>query len=220
MTAMAQEKLMMTHRWTLTLFTLLGIAALATTWAQPPQAPVAEALRAQRSGDSARAVALWEQALAGDSESTALRTNLARALLENGDLPRARQELMIVLEAEPGRASAWNLLGRIERLEDHLEAALEAFRHAVESAPDRAWCQNNLGYTLLDLDRPEEALAPLGRAVELDAGQVVMWNNLGVARMRVGDFAGAREAFETALTINPDHSRARQNLESLRGDRD
>ncbi|MBN1478351.1 tetratricopeptide repeat protein [Candidatus Sumerlaeota bacterium] len=211
---------MMTLRWTLTLLALVGVVAMATTWAQTPPAPVAEALRAQQAGDSVRAVTLWEQALADDPESTALRTNLARALIETGDLPRARQELATVLEAEPERASAWNLLGRIERLEDNLEAALEAFRHAVDSAPDQAWYLNNLGYTLLDLDRPQEALAPLGRAVELDAGQVVMWNNLGVARMRVGDFDGAREAFETALSINPDHSRARQNLESLQGDRD
>jgi Tfp pilus assembly protein PilF len=217
---MAQERLMMTLRWTLTLFILVCVAALATTWAQTPPAPVAEALRAQRAGDSARAVTLWEQALADDAESTALRTNLARALIETGDLQRARQELGTVLEAEPERASAWNLLGRVERLEGKFEAALEAFQRAVDSAPDQAWYLNNLGYTLLDLDRPQEALAPLGRAVELDAGQVVMWNNLGIARMRVGDYDGAREAFEAALSINPEHSRARQNLQSLTEDRD
>jgi Flp pilus assembly protein TadD len=54
------------------------------------------------------------------------------------------------------------------------------------------------------------------RAADLDPASVEAWNNLGAALEKLGDAAGAIDAYERALKANPQFEKARRNLERLR----
>ncbi|MDF1703355.1 MAG: tetratricopeptide repeat protein [Aeromicrobium sp.] len=71
-------------------------------------------------------------------------------LLESRFPREAARVLQKVVDAEPGHAGAWELVGRAHFAAAHLEPAEEAFRRLVELEPTSAWAHTALG---LSLDR-------------------------------------------------------------------
>jgi tetratricopeptide (TPR) repeat protein len=78
---------------------------------------------------------------------------------------------------------------------------------------------NNRGYELLHRAESaggaipwQEAARNFELATRIDPRHVRAWNNLGVARARLGDDAGARRAYETALGIEAGNQSAHLNL--------
>ena len=59
----------------------------------------------------------------------------------------------------------------------------------------------------------KEAIYRWRRAVELDASYAPAWNNLGIAFEHEGRFDEAREAYETALDLDPDNLIIEQNYD-------
>jgi len=57
-----------------------------------------------------------------------------------------------------------------------------------------------------------EARAAYEQAVRLDPQSADAWNALGMARGAAGDRAGAQDAYRRALSLDPQHYAARQNL--------
>lgn len=74
---------------------------------------------------------------------------------------------------------------------------------------------SNRGAELVQARQNREARQQLDIAVALDPGLAQAWVNLGVARRRVGDAAGAEEAYRRALDIDADHLSAYHNLVGL-----
>ena len=52
-------------------------------------------------------------------------------------------------------------------------------------------------------------------ALQLDDGDADGWNNLGVLELRTGQTSAAREDFEHALRLQPEHPQAKANLARL-----
>lgn len=71
-------------------------------------------------------------------------------LLESRFPRDAARVLRKVVDAEPGHAAAWELLGRAHFAAAQLSPAEDAFRRLVELEPTSAWAQTALG---LSLDR-------------------------------------------------------------------
>jgi Tfp pilus assembly protein PilF len=92
------------------------------------------------------------------------------------------------------------------------------FRSAASVRPHLARLRFNFGTFLLDRGRYAEAIDQLKKAVHRDATNPDAWTNLGVAQVKAGDRAHARDSFERALRIDPAHAVARQNLTAI-GDR-
>jgi FkbM family methyltransferase len=94
--------------------------------------------------------------------------------------------------------------------------AEQLFRQALAIAPDYARAHNNLGELLSERGEFEEAEAHLRRAVELDPGYFLAWNNLGILlSRRKSRLAEARDAYERALSANPDHVASLFNYATL-----
>jgi tetratricopeptide (TPR) repeat protein len=97
--------------------------------------------------------------------------------------------------------------------------ALELFRKAVELDPEyaAAWAGAADAYTVLAyfgfVRGPEarpQALAAANRAIELDPGSADGYTALACARLLYdNDRAGARQAFERALELNPNYGQGR-----------
>jgi Flp pilus assembly protein TadD len=69
------------------------------------------------------------------------------------------------------------------------------------------------GIEVAQLDLWNEALYRWQRAVELDPSYAPAWNNLGIGFEHEGRFDEAREAYETALDLDPDNPIIEQNFD-------
>lgn len=79
----------------------------------------------------------------------------------------------------------------------------------------RADAGSELAVLLIQQGACHRASSVLTDSLARNPASVPAWLNLGVARVCLGDGAGAREAFERVLQIQPDHVMARNNLASL-----
>ncbi|MEB3322689.1 MAG: glycosyltransferase [Synechococcaceae cyanobacterium] len=102
--------------------------------------------------DPGRAEALYRQALTVPLDprlTLAARLNLAALLLGRGATAEAAALARRATALDPRLAMAWYDLGLIERRRGHLEAAIEAYRRAIELAPGHAEAHQNLAAALL-----------------------------------------------------------------------
>jgi len=93
-----------------------------------------------------------------------------------------------------------------------LEAALEAFRRAIEILPDYAEAHNNLGLVLSKMGKDQEAVGAFQEALRLDPAMGEVYNNLGFLYHTTAQFDRAVEMFGQAIQNNGDSSVAYANL--------
>ena len=80
-------------------------------------------------------------------------------------------------------------------------------------ARDDAKAQVEFGIEVARRDLWKEALYRWQRAIDLDPTYAPAWNNLGIAFEHEGQFDQAREAYETALDLDPDNFMIEQNYD-------
>ncbi len=97
-------------------------------------------------------------------------------------------------------------------------AARDALLALAADRPDDALVHNELGVALAQERAFRAAVAALERSVALDPGRANAWANLGEARARLGDTAGAADAFCRVLALAPEDAPARAGVARLLGD--
>ncbi|MBZ0274418.1 hypothetical protein K8I61_20470 [bacterium] len=107
------------------------------------------------------------------------------------------------------------MLATVARQAGAREASIEAARACVDTDEKNGSCHALLGLFALEADNVGAGRAHLERAVIYGAWDASTWTNLGVARLRTGDPAGARKAFEHAIWVDPNFAPARENLALL-----
>jgi Flp pilus assembly protein TadD len=80
-------------------------------------------------------------------------------------------------------------------------------------AKDDAKAQVEFGIEVARRGLWQEALYRWKRAINLDPTYAPAWNNLGIAYEHEGQFDQAREAYETALDLDPDNFAIEQNFD-------
>ncbi|MDL2268209.1 hypothetical protein LJC46_09560, partial [Desulfovibrio sp. OttesenSCG-928-G15] len=139
--------------------------------------------------------------------------------LRTGDLNAARHWFATARPLQPD-AEATALCAFYEgyalTLEEDWLAAASALADAVAAAPDMKEYRNLYGVALFRLGRHAEAAAQFSDVVvRLDRGSAMDWQNLGLCRKCMGDAAGARQALEAALSIEPGLEAAQKHLDEL-----
>ncbi len=120
-----------------------------------------------------------------------VRANLGAALLEAGDLARAREELLTATRLDAAYAKPHLLLGRVAAATGDAVAAEAAFREAVRLGPEEPAASYHLGLLLLQLRRHDEAIASLMACLRLSPDMPSAHLNLGLALRRSGREADA-----------------------------
>jgi poly-gamma-glutamate capsule biosynthesis protein CapA/YwtB (metallophosphatase superfamily)/Tfp pilus assembly protein PilF len=166
------------------LYTLLLVAALVaalvvSTVALPPQIA---AWRSRRSTDEARALVAQNKVFE------------AMALLE------------YAVALDPDNELAHFNLGVLElTVNGDAAAASDRFRRAAQADPDFARAYYNLGVVqLFYLHKPRVAVGSFKRSVELEADYAAGYAGLGLAYESLGEYGGARDAYERYLEKSPD----------------
>ena len=128
----------------------------------------------------------------------------ALAAARTDDVDAARVAYNSAIEARDGAfAAAWYNLGLLERDAGQYEAAIVAYRRAVEERPEYEAAWNNLGLVYHDVEQYEEAEAAFSQAVLLREDYVAPWMNLGKTYAAQDLYWLAAGAYERALEIEP-----------------
>ena len=165
-------------------------------------------------GDSNRAIAEWQEAIALDSNCTEAHYNLGIAYADEGHSDLAITELREVVRLEPLDLDARRELAEVYLETERFEAAIDELRQILNIGPDDA-AAHLLAQTYFDLGRWDEAAGALesGALLEQDAD---LWFELGKVYEsqphRLGD---AILAYRRAMIANPEHSGARAALQRL-----
>jgi tetratricopeptide (TPR) repeat protein len=98
-----------------------------------------------------------------------------------------------------------NLAAELIR-QGELNEAMWHLEQALASRPDYDSAYANLGIAYINLRQPDRAVAALRTAVRLNPRETTAWYRLGVTLARLGDLAGAREAYDRLLPLDPDQA--------------
>ena len=170
----------------------------------------------------------------------------ARQLLAGKRYKEANALCRRMIEADPGCADAFYVLGIISYEHHDFVRALKFFEAAVKSGhpepgphvqaarcfaqlgrpkqalahidaaiklnPVDGYSLASIGATLSRMDRHEEALTFHRRAAQAAPNDPLNFFNLGSSLQFVGDFEGAKEAYQSTLRLAPDFTPARVQL--------
>jgi tetratricopeptide (TPR) repeat protein len=131
-------------------------------------------------------------------EQAAAWSNRAGAHLIDGDLAQARTAAERAIELDPRRASARYNLGLVFEAEGRMTQAMQAYREALEREALLVPAAHRLAALLIEQGQPAEALAVARRILLLRPDCAPCWSDNVLARLALGDLAGARRAAEEA----------------------
>ncbi|HJO98140.1 MAG TPA: sulfotransferase [Rhodospirillales bacterium] len=136
----------------------------------------------------------------------------ARALHQTGAVDRAEGAYRAIVEAEPGCAEAWHLLGVVAVQKGDAAGAEGHIVRALGLDGEVPRYHNTLATVCAHLGRPEEAERCLRQALALDPGFVDAWYNLGIVLRDLKRSGEAEAAYRRTLDEDPDHLDALNNL--------
>jgi tetratricopeptide (TPR) repeat protein len=170
-----------------------------------------------RTGDTAGAEREYRRALALRPQYGAARVALATALTRRG----AHAEAIRLLDTatrtggNEERARTLVALGRAQLAAGRRQDAGAAFDAAIERAPAEAELRVRIARAWLgggQRDDVRRALAVLERTIELSPDLPQAYSALARARELAGDAAGAEEAYDRAVHLDPGYRYARRRL--------
>ena len=141
---------------------------------------------------------------ASDEERVAAQLDLARGYLEQGDFVRAKKPLERALKINPRSVETHAFTALVLQAENEPELAERHYRTALGIQPNHAQTLNNFASFLYAQERFADALVPLQRLVKDTnyRGRPQAFESLGLAHLKNGDAASARDAFSRALELN------------------
>lgn len=167
----------------------------------------------------ARAIPMYRRALVAEADHVEASFNLANALAQTGELEEAEAVFRALIETLPDPAAAHSGMAetlesyRIERYEagmtlttpERLDAALRAYRNAIDALPVLHGSHAALGEILMAQGRLAEADAALAAAAQLDDALPDAFLDLGATLRHPGDLRAALAHHRQVLAAAPDH---------------
>lgn len=154
---------------------------------------------------SACSVFSKSKTLVSSPQASDVNVQLGLAYLENGDVQRAHQKLLLAEQQSPGSLQAKGAMGYFLESTGSLSSADAYYRRAITLNPKSGAAQNNYGTFLCRLGRYSEAdqhfLLALQDPSYLNTAQV--YENAGLCAMQIPDTEKALGYFTQAITQDP-----------------
>jgi tetratricopeptide (TPR) repeat protein len=183
------------------------IAATATRPIDPARAFYDSGTAAFNNGDYQKAVRDFSQAIKLSPDWPEAHYSLAVALTEVEKPKEAIEQFEQVLKLDPTDQlkilSSYNIGNAQSELGEN-EAAVEAYKRAIQIDPKLSKPHNNLGLAYAALSRISEALAEFKRAVELRDDYAEAHFNLGIAYLQSGRKEEAQVQQQLLLKLKPE----------------
>lgn len=139
------------------------------------------------------------------SQASDVNVQLGLAYLENGDVQRAHQKLLLAEQQSPGSLQAKGAMGYFLESTGNLSSADAYYRRAITLNPSSGAAQNNYGTFLCRRGHYAEAdqhfLLALQDPNYLNTAQV--YENAGLCAMQIPDAQKAMRYFTQAITQDP-----------------
>ena len=127
----------------------------------------------------------------------------ARAMQAAGRHDEAARLYAAILAGQPRHLEALRQLGIAERRQTHIQAAVQAWRQALDLAPADAWLHKVLGEALAQLHDFAAAAGHFRRAAELAPSDPGPLHGLGAMLLQTGDAEEAIAALRRAAGLAP-----------------
>lgn len=195
--------------------------AMRRTDGGDPQLALSQAIIALRRGDLPRAEERLGTARTWWVERPPVAAwyhyaGLAAAM--RGELERAQHLLEEGIDRHPHATGLHNDLAVVQERRGLHEAAARTLERALLTESGLPHLHRNLGDFFYRAHRFDDAAAAYERVVRLAPGHgAETWLRLGNIRYRRGDHAGARDAWQAAVDLDPQNTIARANLASVGG---
>jgi tetratricopeptide (TPR) repeat protein len=152
-------------------------------------------------GDTAKAIAAFEEALSTKPGHAEASRNLGIIMLGQGNTDRAFQLLSDATRSDPSNPSTHLYLGRIHERQGQFETAYLEFGKAVALAPGRVEFRFELATALQRLDKYPQALAQYDTMIQLAPDNPVVRHNYAVCLYNIGRLDDARVQLEAARRL-------------------
>jgi serine/threonine protein kinase/tetratricopeptide (TPR) repeat protein len=152
---------------------------------------------------SGKAGQTTRKAAARDPENVAVRYSLSVILEGTGEYGEAVDELLRVIDSQPGNDAAHSLLGGVYDKQGRKADALREFRSAIALRPAYWWHHWRLGTFYFNNSQFDQAAVEALRVTELQPDNARGFQLLGTIRQAQGRMPDALEAYETCLRISP-----------------
>lgn len=169
---------------------------LAPACASTPKAPAAP-------------VPAAEQEMPQESAADWVRKGVAHRAA--GRLEEAEGAYNEAIKIDKDQPDVWFDLANLQLATGRAKEALEQYDQSLRLKPDDVDAQINRAHALTALHQFQLAARGFAAATERVPGRDDAWTGLGAARQRLGDGAGAIEAFRRAHDLEP-NARTRFNL--------
>jgi tetratricopeptide (TPR) repeat protein len=176
------------------------------------------------SGDTARAVELYEEAIMRDPTLTSGYNNIALHRRKSGDIEGALAMIRTGLENIPANRpaleeeiKAWHILGSLLDERGMREEALTAYRKAVERAPKSGNAHYNLAVTLQKYRLFPESREHFTAYLAIVPRDMEARYRLAAVEAELGLLPEAAKNLRIIVTSDPDYEKAEEHLERIRG---
>ena len=178
-----------------------------------PRVLHARALAYLKQGQAGKALELLDKALAQRKDYAAAVVARGDALQALGRSEQALDAYQRAIAMAPGSSLPHALMAQtLAHLKRPAEAE-KAYREALRIDPDNIRIANNLAVLLANQKTSlDEALSLAKRAADKEPGRSTFFDTLGLVLQARGDTAGARQAFERAVALEPGNAEFRQHL--------
>ena len=99
--------------------------------------------------------------------------------------------------------------------EGKTEKAIILLEKVTQTNPDFSVAYTDLGLQYLRKDNLQAADRAFEKSISLNSSDFVAYNHRGVILRKQGDFAGAKDMYQTAIDQNPDYANAHLNFAVL-----
>jgi Flp pilus assembly protein TadD len=151
----------------------------------------------------AEAIATLKTHLDAHPDDIPARRLYIRVLAWSGDLEGAKREVDELQRRMPDDPIPWIELGHAFELAHRFDEALAAYDTAASVAPDSPAGPREGGMRCARWGEADEAAPRLQEAVRRGANDAEIFHALGLVLVNLGNFDGAREAYERGLAVDP-----------------
>ena len=168
-------------------------------------------------GNRAEAERLYRRAMDMDASNPRPPRELGILLLDEGQLAPADGLLRQALKLDPSDVFALSALGEAAARQQHYKEAAAILERALKAVPASRGVpvRLNLGFVYLQLRRFKDVEQLMTATIKLAPREPQAYALLGAARLGSGDSAGARDAFQRALALDPHNPMALEGARAL-----
>ena len=170
-----------------------------------PGAKIYQGNRLKTDGRYREAAALFEEAAAEDTANVTAYLNLANAVAQLGDIPKAIDALGHVLRLDPENSAAHYNIGYLFGLQGEEEKGLEHYRAAVEADPTNDVARLALANTLWRKRQCDEAIVHFEQFLVSNPEHLEARMSGAVCHAQLGQYVETRKLLETGYEAFPQH---------------